>query len=191
MNFSTAPLQQRNSLSLWTIYIVLFVGVRFSSSELMLNLLIYVSERRIWPRNSKIFKVSENEMFPSALKSHKIFIVYFLLIFPVLTLLSMAFGSTRENCAHIIMRLRQRLCPVSAGSQMHTNGLWKYTDMQRGSARRWGVSSLACQRLGHPAFQTASCCIVRRSSSAQKLLIHQDVTAPLRGNQSSSANIHL
>ncbi len=31
-----------------------------------------------------------------------------------------------ENCAHTIMRLRRRLCPVGSESQMHSNGLWKY-----------------------------------------------------------------
>lgn len=105
------------------------------------------------------------------MKSCEIFIVFSWRTSLVLMLLSGAFGFRGESCAHTIMRPRQRLCPVSAESQMHTNGLWKYADMQRRSARGREVSSLACQCLSGPSFQTTSCCVMTRGS--QKPLIHQ------------------
>lgn len=138
-------------------------------------------------RTQRFSRFFQNKLFSEHfIIQTNIFIVQFSLVFPVLMLLSRAFGITRENCAHTIMRLRQRLCPVSAESQMHTSVLWKNSDMQRRSARRWAVRSLGC-----PAFQIVFCCIMKRSSSTQTPLIHQAVPATLKGNQRFSTSDHL
>lgn len=121
----------------------------FSSQELMWNLDFHVRTKSL-TLNLKDFQGFWKQA--SHLKSCKIFIVHFLLILPIVMLLTRACGITGESCAHTIMRLRQQSCPVAAERQMHTNGLWNYTDMQRGSARRWAASSLACQCLSCPIF---------------------------------------
>ena len=145
------------SLSLDYLYHFVRRGT-FSSKQLMPSILTDMSEQRIPCHN-----LQQNVFMH--LKSCEIFIVFFWLTSLVLMLLpSRAFGFRGESCAHTITRPRQRLCPVSAESQMHTNGLWKYTDMQRRSARGREVSSLACQCLSCRPFQTTSCCVMTRGS---------------------------
>lgn len=117
-----------------------------------------------------------------------LFSTFCILLFSVVMLPIGAFGITEKKNVHIPLCVwGNDYAQSCAESQMHTNGLWKYTDMQRGSARRWAVWPANVSAVSH----MPNCIpLHNEAQDAQKLLIHKAVKAMLKEIKVISTNFH-